>query len=149
MTNQQPCDEKQLTLYHYKELEPEARQQVERHLEHCAACRATLEQIKYCLAEVPKNEHAVDSASRLRFTEQVMTKTSARRKSGRPVWGGALVTTGVLALVLALIPNFQQQSVDVPNQALTELELLQQLELLQNLDMLQDLELLDELEDLG
>ena len=149
MKNHQLCDEKQLTLYHYDELEPETRHLVEKHLEHCAACRATLEQIKASLAVVPKIEQTIDAARKLRFTEQVMGRTSAQHKIGKPVWGGALVATGILALVLTLIPNFHQQPVELPNPTLTELELLEQLELLQNLDLLQDLELLGELEDLG
>lgn len=149
MTNHQPCDEKQLTLYHYNELEPETRQQVEKHLESCTNCRVTLEQIEACLTAIPKVEQTIDSASRLRFTEQVMVRTGSRSKIGKPVWGGALAAAGALALVLTLMPNFQQQPVEMLNPALTELELLEQLELLQNFDILQDLELLGELEDLG
>jgi len=149
MTNHQPCDEKQLTLYHYNELDLETRQQIEKHLKSCAACRTTLEQIKASLATVPKIECDLDSASRLRFTEQVMARTDSRRRIGKPVWGGALAAAGALALVLTLMPNFQQQPLEIPNPALTELELLEQLELLQDLDILQDLELLGELEDLG
>ncbi len=149
MMNQQPCDDKQLTLYHYDELEPETRQRVEKHLEHCAVCRTTLEQIKCCLAEIPKIEQTIDSASRLHFTEQVMARTGSQHKIGKPVWGGALAVAGALALVLTLMPIFQQQPVEMLNPALTELELLEQFELLQNFDILQDLELLGELEDMG
>lgn len=149
MTNRQPCDEQQLTLYHYNELERETRQQVENHLKSCANCRATLEQINSCLAAVPKGEQTIDSAGRLRFTEQVMARTGSRRRIGKPVWGGALAAAGTLALVLTLMPIFQQQPVEMSNPALTELELLEQLELLQDLDILQDFELLGELEDLG
>ena len=149
MMNQQPCDEKQLTLYLYNELDLETRQQVENHLEDCADCRATLKQIKTCLETVPKVEQKMDSASKLHFTEQVMARTGSRRRIGKPVWGGALIAVGALALVLTLMPDFQQQPGKISNPTLTELELLEQLELLQNLDTLKDLELLGELEDLG
>lgn len=149
MMNQQPCDEKQLTLYLYNELDLETRQQVENHLEDCADCRATLKQIKTCLETVPKVEQKMDSARKLHFTEQVMARTGSRRRIGKPVWGGALIAVAALALVLTLMPDFHQQPGKTSNPTLTELELLEQLELLQNLDTLKDLELLGELEDLG
>lgn len=149
MMNQQPCDEKQLTLYLYNELDLETRQQVENHLEDCADCRATLKQIKTCLETVPKVEQKMDSASKMHFTEQVMARTGSRRRIGKPVWGGALIAVAALALVLTLMPDFHQQPGKTSNPTLTELELLEQLELLQNLDTLKDLELLGELEDLG
>jgi hypothetical protein len=147
MTNQ-PCDEKQLTLYYYNELEGESRLQIENHLKNCADCRSTLEQIKTCLEAIPKYEQELDSASQLRFTEKVLAKTGSRHRL-KPVWGGSLAAAGALMLALSLMPGDKQQPAEIQNPILTELEMLEQFELLQNFDLLQNLELLEELGNLG
>lgn len=149
MTNKKTCDEKQLILYHYNELDPDDRQQIEKHLEHCVDCRAALEQIKTSLAAVPTVRLELDVAEKQRFSAQVVTKMVARRRWAKPVWGSALAASGALVLAFILMPGVQKQPKNISTPALAELEMLEQLDLLQDFDVLQDFELLETLEDLG
>lgn len=149
MKKRQSCDERLLTLYHYNELQPEERLQLEEHLKWCSQCRNSLSQLSNCLTDIPIPKIDISAADRLNFTDQVLKKTTKPRFAGKPVWGGALVVTGLLMLLLVILPNPTNKIIKQPKPSLSELELIEQLELLQNLDLLQDMELLKELEDLG
>ncbi len=148
MTDQNRCDQQQLTLYYYNELANDALQQVENHLNGCRECRTTLEQLKASLATIPITKLELDSAEKHRFTEQVMAATKSSRPWRKPIWASTLAAGAAVVLAIIIMPT-SQQPLEKHNPALAEIEVLEQLELLQDLDILQDLELLEALEDLG
>ena len=148
MNDNRKCDDKLLTLYHFRELDTVQTRQLEEHLSNCKNCRAALEGIEQSLGTVPQRELTLSQAEKQKFTEQVMSKTRRTWWQHKQVWGSVLATTGALALALMILPT------DVPpaptsNPALADLEVLEQLELLQEFEILEDLELYEALEDFG
>lgn len=150
MSKKNGCDEKQLVLFHYDELNKEQRQQLQAHLETCSSCRTGLEQLQASLAAIPPYNLQLNQDQKNDFTARVVAGTQRRSRSTLPTWGGAL--TAACALTLAVIffnPAPPADPVMLNGPTLADLEILEQFELLEDLELLQDLELLEELEDLG
>lgn len=149
MTRREPCSKEVLTLYHYDELEPEARDRLERHLEHCRACRDELRKLKSfsrALGSMPEPAPQV-----LRRIESRVLKGRSRRKPGFH-WTGLAFGGGLAAALLFFVLLRPEAPAPVDATAagmLSQVEILEQYELLEDLDMLEDFELLTEIGDLG
>jgi predicted anti-sigma-YlaC factor YlaD len=76
--------------YHDGELQGRRLRQVEEHLEHCAACRTELEQLRKLSALLQESPVAVTSVSPNRFVAQVGLRMVRRQE--KPVWQKVLET---------------------------------------------------------
>lgn len=149
MSQLKTCNDEQLILYYYGELDAPDRKTLAVHLEGCPACQTALVELQVSLAAVPQPELKLSAAEKLQFTEKVTEK--ARRRSTRflPAWGGALAAGVVMVAVLWLQPAEQLAPVAPGMSTMADFEMLEQLELLQEIELLQDLDLLQEMGTFG
>jgi anti-sigma factor RsiW len=142
------CSEENLVLYHYRDLDGAAVREVENHLEHCAACRDSLREIRETLAAVPRPTLEMSGIEAQRFAGRVIARTESRsRRRTLSLWGGSLATAAVVLLTFfslrpGPVPNVPRAQVKMSAQleTLPDLDLLQNLDLLENMDLLQELD---------
>ncbi len=136
------CSEKNLVLYHYRELEGAAAHEVENHLEDCAACRDALREIRETLAAVPRPTLEMSTIEAQRFAGRVIARTRDRsRRRNLSLWGGSLATAAAL-----LITFFSLQPGPAPSVPRTQVKMSAQFETLPDLDLLQNLDLLENMD---
>lgn len=147
------CQPEQLLLYHYGELDAADGRRVEQHLQHCAACRAELAELRALLNSLPQVDSELSPAELQRFSSRVMDQLPAKQRHlSRPALGWSLAGVAVLLITLnlgrQLPPNVPQPSKTAVKSA-TEPGNLPDPELLQNLDLLENFDLVQQLDRLG
>lgn len=143
------CNEKDLVLFHYGELDAVARQRLVKHLEDCQDCSTRLAGLQRTLADLPQPELILSEVEKHRMTAIITDRASQRARPKRWMWGSALAAGAVLAVSLFIIPGGPGRLPGGVPQSETEIGMLQDLELLQNIDMLENMELLQDLERIG
>lgn len=143
------CNEKELVLFHYGELDAVARQQVQKHLDACQDCRSRLAVLQQTLAELPLPGLVLSTIEKQRLTTVITDRAAHRARPKRWIWGSGLVAGAVLAVSLLILPGGPGTLPGGFPRSDTEIGMLQDLELLQNIDLLDNLELLQDLERIG
>lgn len=139
-----------LTLYHYRELNTIENRQMEEHLQRCDICRRELERLEATLALLPKEEASFSEAELRSFRQRLNRRLRARqRRPLRPAVGWSLAAaTAILLLVTLRYPSPAPHS---PTPGVARLssapQQLPDTELLLNMDMLEKLDLLQQLAD--
>ncbi len=147
MKNGSGCDFELLTLYHYDEIDPRHKAELEIHLADCAPCRSELERLQ--LLNTLSWEPTVDQPAVRRIETAVLGKINHRRfRFAVPglALGGSLIA---VLLLLTLRPDAPLPQPEVPTTILTQTEILEEIGLLEELDLLEAFEVLAAIEDLG
>ena len=145
----------ELVAYLDGELQDSIRSDVEAHLESCAACRAERENLASTLRSLESLPATEPSAN---LAEQFWTRFSESKDKGvkagllslfkwpRPVWVGAGVTAGLLAVVLLVLPK--DKPVEKAEAAIaSHMDLFSDYETIKNLDILEDLEYIEAMDE--
>lgn len=149
MNRHRACNDEQLMLYYYNELIPAERQAVEIHLGECPDCQHTFAELQASLAAVPFASLRMSAAQKLRFAEEVTTRSRQGAPRSLPTWGGALVAAGILGLALMLIgPDKHELPVRPESPVRADFELVEQIQILQDIALLENLDLLQDIESL-
>jgi anti-sigma factor RsiW len=143
------CNEKDLVLFHYGELDAVARQRLLDHLEDCQDCRVRLARLQQALADLPLPGLVLSEVEQHRMTAIITDRASQRSQPKRWMWGSALAAGAVLAVSLFIIPGGPGSLPGGVPRSETEIGMLQDLELLQNIELLENMELLQDLERIG
>ena len=143
------CNEKDLVLFHYGELDAVTRQRLLKHLEVCQDCSTRLAGLQRILADLPLPGIALSDVEKHRMTAIITDRASQRARPKRWMWGSALTAGAVLAASLFIIPGGPGSLPGGLPRSETEIGMLQDLELLQNIDLLENMELLQDLERIG
>jgi anti-sigma factor RsiW len=140
------CNEKDLVLFHYGELDTVARQRLRQHLDACQDCSARLAGLQRTLAALPLPDLTLSDVEKHRLTAVITDRAGQRAQPRRWMWGSALATGAVLAVSLLVMPGGPGNLPGGLPRSEAEIGMLQDMELLQNIDLLENLELLQELE---
>ncbi len=143
------CNEKDLVLFHYGELDVVAKQRLLKHLEDCQDCRTRLAGLQRTLADLPLPDLDLSEVEKHRMAAIISDRASQRARPKRWMWGSALAAGAVLAVSLFIIPGGSGSLPGGVPRSETEIGMLQDLELLQNIDLLENMELLQDLERIG
>lgn len=148
MKRQTACNEKDLVLFHYGELDTEKRRRLQKHLEICPECSSRLAVLQETLTSLPNPGIELSEIEKRRLTAVITDRVAQKAKPKRWVWGTAFAAAATLAVSLVLMPGGFGTRSGLPRSE-AELGMLQDMELLQNMDILQNLELLQEMERTG
>ncbi|ABA90358.1 hypothetical protein Pcar_3123 [Syntrophotalea carbinolica DSM 2380] len=149
MKRQATCNEKELVLFYYGELDAAGRQRLQSHLADCPACRSRLDALQRSLDHLSMPGVTLSEIEKTRLTAVITEKASQRAKPQRWLLGSAAAAVATLAISLMILPgNFARWTGQLP-QSETEIGMLQDMELLQNIDLLENLDLLQDFERIG
>lgn len=143
------CNEKDLLLFHYGELDTVARQRMQQHLDDCQGCRDRLATLQQHLADLPLPGIVLSDVDKHRMAAIITDRAAHRQRPKRWIWGSALAAGAVLAMSLFIIPGGPGNFPGSLPRSETELGMLQDLELLQNIELLENMDLLQDLERIG
>jgi anti-sigma factor RsiW len=143
------CNEKDLVLFHYGELDAVARQRLLNHLDDCQACSARLAELQRTLVDLPLPGLIFSEVEKHRMTAIITDRAFQQARPKRWMWGSALAAGAVLAISLLIIPGGPGTLPGGVPRSETEIGMLQDLELLQNIELLENMELLQDLERIG
>lgn len=149
MKRQATCNEKELVLFYYGELDAARRQHLQSHLSECPVCRGRLDALQRSLDHLSIPGVDLSEIDKNRLTAVITEKATQRVRSQRWLLGSAAAAVATLVISLMILPgNFARWTGQLP-QSETEIGMLQDMELLQNLDLLENLDLLQDFERIG
>jgi anti-sigma factor RsiW len=143
------CNEKDLVLFHYGELEAAKREKVKDHLAGYGGCRAKLAELRRLLDDLPSPDLALPEVETHRLSAVISERVLQRSKPKRWVLGSTLAAAATLAIGLMIFPGGPTSLTGGLPRSEAEIGMLQDMELLQNSDLLENLDLLQELERVG
>lgn len=149
MKRQATCNEKDLVLFYYGELDAARRQRLQSHLADCPVCRGRLDALQRSLDHLSMPGVALSEIEKNRLTAVITEKAAQRGKPQRWLLGSAAAAVATLVISLMILPGGLSRWTGQLPQSEAEIGMLQDMELLQNLDLLENLELLQDFERIG
>ncbi len=143
------CNDQDLVLFHYGDLDAETRLRVREHLTQCHACRLKLAGLRDALDRLPVPELCLSEGEKQRFAAVINDRIAHKSRPRQWLWGSALATLAVLTICLRILPGGPATFTGGVPKSATEIGMLQDMELLQNLDLLENLDLLQDFDRIG